>query len=138
MPKKYPDYKCIHGKRKYDCIPCGGKGICEHYKVKRMCVKCKGTSICVHGTQRYICAPCGGRGVCSHGKTKINCRICGVGYCRHGNRHRTCKGCVAEKIIFTVPDPDNQSYADRLQHVDQYIDVDDDPPEELFGLTIKS
>ena len=25
-----PKNKCPHRKRKYDCIDCGGKGICEH------------------------------------------------------------------------------------------------------------
>ena len=34
--------QCIHGKKPYYCVGCGGKGICKHGKRKATCRDCGG------------------------------------------------------------------------------------------------
>ena len=50
MAKK--GYNCEHGRQRYRCKDCGGKGICEH------------------GRDRYYCKDCGGKGICEHGQVR--------------------------------------------------------------------
>ena len=53
--------KCPHGKNKYYCKACGGKGICMHGKHKRICgyFECGGGSaLCSHGDQKHQCLQC--------------------------------------------------------------------------------
>uniref|UniRef100_A0A0G4HRP9 Uncharacterized protein n=1 Tax=Chromera velia CCMP2878 TaxID=1169474 RepID=A0A0G4HRP9_9ALVE len=33
---------CVHGTRRYDCVPCGGKYVCEHRRLRRFCRDCSG------------------------------------------------------------------------------------------------
>ena len=47
---------CPHGRARYVCKDCGGKGICEH------------------GRERYGCKECGGSGLCEHGRQRRNCK----------------------------------------------------------------
>ena len=35
------EYRCSHGKHKYYCKECGGKGICEHGRNKFHCKECR-------------------------------------------------------------------------------------------------
>lgn len=50
--------KCEHGKTKYTCVECCGKGICIHKKNKQYCKECKGSAICKHGKDKYRCIQC--------------------------------------------------------------------------------
>ena len=47
---------CSHGRRRYTCKICGGKGICSH------------------GRQRYQCKECGGGGICPHKRIRSQCK----------------------------------------------------------------
>jgi hypothetical protein len=99
--------KCPHGKRKYDCIDCGGKGICEHKKhkyncnicgnrcnhnkKKSRCVECSGSAICEHKKRKDNCKDCSGSGICQHKKQKSHCNLCSG--CEHGFIKLSCKSC---------------------------------------------
>lgn len=72
--KKY----CTHGKEKYYCFECGGKGVCKHQIRRSRCKECGGSEICVHGRLRYHCADCSGKGICKHRKQRHFCKICNV------------------------------------------------------------
>ena len=86
--------KCIHGKRLYYCIDCGGKGICKHGKQKTQCKECGGSALCKHGKQKAYCKECGGSALCKHGKQKARCKECGgKGICKHGKQKVYCKEC---------------------------------------------
>ena len=90
---------CIHGKRKYNCINCGGKRVCEHGKWKYQCKICGGKGICEHGKRKYLCKICGGKGICEHGKRKYECKVCeGKGICEHKKVKYQCKVCGGKKI----------------------------------------
>ncbi len=75
--------KCPHGKQKYYCRKCKGKGICEHDRRRNQCKECGGiilyfiiyicsdflnyvfflfvgTSICEHDPVRSTCKECRG------------------------------------------------------------------------------
>ena len=104
-PKK--EIKCPHGKRKYNCIGCGGKGICEHKKQKNncnicgnrcihnkkksRCIDCDGSSICEHKKRKDNCKECCGSGICEHKKQKSHCNVCNG--CEHGYIKLSCKQC---------------------------------------------
>eukprot|EP01084_Bolivina_argentea_P009594 17910_1 len=68
---------CVHGKRKYQCKDCGGRGICQHGKQKYFCKECGGRGICEHGKHKYQCKDCGGSSICEHGRQKYFCKDCG-------------------------------------------------------------
>ena len=71
-----PNPKCIHNRRRFDCVECKGAGICEHLKRKTRCKECNGNSICPHGSEKENCVPCGGVSICEHGKRRRRCPIC--------------------------------------------------------------
>jgi hypothetical protein len=71
-----PAPKCIHNRRRFDCVECKGAGICEHLKRKTRCKECNGNSICPHGSEKENCVPCGGVSICEHGKRRRRCPIC--------------------------------------------------------------
>jgi hypothetical protein len=50
--------KCPHGKRRYECVDCGGVGICEHKKKRHFCLLCEGASVCKHDRQKHQCGFC--------------------------------------------------------------------------------
>ena len=50
--------KCPHGRQRYYCKDCGGKGICEHGRQRSRCKECGGASICEHSHVRYRCKEC--------------------------------------------------------------------------------
>jgi hypothetical protein len=86
----------MHSRMKYNCIDCGGKGICEHGKQTSHCSQgCGGSSWCAHGRIKRQCNLCGGSSVCEHGKRKSQCRPCGgSSFCAaHGRRKTICKEC---------------------------------------------
>ncbi len=86
--------KCIHGKQKYVCVDCGGKGICQHGKRKAICRECNGSGICQHGKRKEQCRECNGSGICQHGKRKEQCREChGSSYCQHDKVKARCREC---------------------------------------------
>jgi hypothetical protein len=69
---------CAHGIRKYDCRICKGRGICEHDRCRRKCVRC-GNPVsrrCPHGRKKYDCIECNGRGICPHKRRRRRCREC--------------------------------------------------------------
>lgn len=86
--------KCLHGKRKAQCKPCGGSAFCEHGKHKFTCRPCGGSIFCEHGKHKFTCKQCGGSAFCEHGKRKIQCEQCkGSALCEHGKRKSYCKPC---------------------------------------------
>ena len=87
--------KCEHGKRKAQCIECGGTSICEHRKRRSTCKECGGTSICEHMKQKKSCKECGfGYVLCKHLKTKAQCKECGgSAFCQHGKYKSHCREC---------------------------------------------
>jgi hypothetical protein len=99
-----PSPKCIHNRRRYDCVECGGAGICVHKMRKSRCTECGGKELCSHGNQKGDCVYCGGSSICEHDKRRRRCVECnGAAICEH-NKHRQncvqCKGsliCVHDK-----------------------------------------
>src|SRR6185312_15560941 len=93
--------KCAHGKRKYQCVDCGGAGICEHKRIRSQCKECGGSAICEHGRQRARCKECGGGSICEHGRQRARCKECGgSAICEHGRIRSQCKDCVPlEKML---------------------------------------
>ena len=55
---KIRKYQCIHNKRMYLCVDCGGPQICKHKKIKYRCVDCGGSQICEHKKRKYNCKMC--------------------------------------------------------------------------------
>ena len=58
LSNKIGKYKCVHNKRKYLCIDCGGSQICQHKKRKYCCIDCDGSQICQHKKRKYCCKLC--------------------------------------------------------------------------------
>lgn len=74
---------CKHGKadKGYNCKECkaegiGGKGICEHQRVRSECKDCGGASICEHKRVRSQCIECGGSSFCEHQRRRSECKEC--------------------------------------------------------------
>ena len=67
---------CPHGRRRYDCKECGGKGTCEHGRKHSKCKECGGSEICEHGHRRSKCKECGGGAICEHGRERRRCKEC--------------------------------------------------------------
>ena len=67
---------CPHGRERYECKECGGKGVCDHGHVCSICKECGGSSICEHGRQRSQCKECGGSQICEHGRRRYRCKDC--------------------------------------------------------------
>jgi hypothetical protein len=116
---KYVRKKCEHGKQSYYCIPCGGKGVCPHGKIKSGCKECGtgsalcihgkykqhcredgcGASICEHGHRRARCADCKGGSICEHSKMRSRCVDCnGLEICEHKIRKERCFVCKGSAI----------------------------------------
>lgn len=92
---------CKHGKYKKNCKKCGGSGICEHKKHKRFCKECGGKGFCEHGKHKQFCKDCGGKGICKHERQKYLCKECGgKGICKHGERKYRCKNCYTGKEFY--------------------------------------
>ena len=53
-----PKNKSPHGKVKYTCKECGGKGICEHNNRKPYCKISRGSQICEHNKRKAGCNVC--------------------------------------------------------------------------------
>ena len=114
---------CEHNKRRYICVMCKGNGICDHGKRKERCVQCKGSQICEHSKIKYKCVQCKGNGVCEHGKQKIICVACkGNGICEHNKRRYNCVLCKGNGICnhgkqkIQCKDCSLQSWLIKLQH----------------------
>ena len=85
---------CPHGRERYRCKECGGKGICKHGRARSHCKECGGSQICEHGRQRSYCKECGGASICEHGRQRYSCKDCGgKGVCEHGRQRSKCKEC---------------------------------------------
>ena len=94
---KYVHKKCKHGKQKYFCKDCGGKGYCEHNRNKKDCVLCKGCMICSHGKRKRTCIECKGSSICSHGTRKSICIQCkGSSICQHDKIKNDCIICTPD------------------------------------------
>jgi hypothetical protein len=50
--------RCVHLRRLYSCIDCGGAGTCEHKVIRSTCRQCGGGSMCKHGKRRCRCNQC--------------------------------------------------------------------------------
>jgi len=91
--------KCPHGKRKNDCVECGGSSICIHKKRKFNCKECGGGAYCIHGIMKARCRDCGGSAYCSHNIVKFNCRECkGGAFCKHDKIKTRCKECGGSSL----------------------------------------
>lgn len=92
----YPDRvkvrtKCVHNKRKSDCIQCGGRSVCIHNRQKARCIECTG---CVHGKRKSRCEVCSGTEICEHNINKYGCKVCNSKIlCIHDKIKRNCKDC---------------------------------------------
>ena len=122
--RKYKKPLCPHGRQRYDCVDCGGPGICEHHRRKRHyeeCVVTLGTA-CPHGRVKIYCAvckpvtvcPCGvvktrfsscmAKSNCVHGVRKWMCKPCSPHLvCAHGEFHRECVSCRGKPRRPTAP-----------------------------------
>ena len=90
---------CPHGRRRYQCKECGGKGICEHGRRRSACKECGGGSICEHGRVRSRCKECGGSQICEHGRRRPQCKECGGSQiCEHGRQRSKCKECQSARV----------------------------------------
>ena len=67
---------CEHGRRRYTCKKCGGKGICSH------------------GRQRYQCKDCGGGGICTHKRIRSQCKG------KYSKRSRSNVAVILVRIVF--------------------------------------
>ena len=86
--------KCIHGRVKANCKPCGGSSICLHDRIKYQCKDCGGSRICEHGRSRFHCRECKGSSICEHNKQRNKCKDCGgSSFCTHGRIRHACKEC---------------------------------------------
>lgn len=87
---------CVHGKRKYRCRDCKGAGICEHDRIRDDCFQCGGNRFCVHDLRRERCLECSGTGLCEEHKVrKEYCIPCkGSGICQHEKRRNRCVVCT--------------------------------------------
>jgi hypothetical protein len=68
MPSPY----CKHGRRRRECVNCGGSGICEHNRRRNTCVDCGGSGICEHNRRRTRCVDCGGQPALPEAQLKTN------------------------------------------------------------------
>lgn len=97
--KRKPEANCGHGKRKRDCVQCGGSSLCEHKRQKSKCKECNGSSICEHNRRRSRCNECGGGSICEHKRQKHICIECGgSSFCKHGRRKSNCKECGGNSL----------------------------------------
>ena len=71
-----PSPKCPHGRRKCQCVECGGGSICEHKRYRATCIECGGASICEHKRRRAMCIECGGASICEHNRQRLCCKLC--------------------------------------------------------------
>jgi hypothetical protein len=90
---------CEHEKIKYICIKCNPNLLCKHSKRKNKCVECKGSSICEHNKRKTRCIECNGTSICEHKKIKSRCVDCkGSSICEHGKRKEYCTTCDGSSI----------------------------------------
>ena len=66
LNERYEDPICGHGRRRVQCIECGGSAVCEHRRIRFQCMDCGGSQTCEHRRIRDKCADCN------------PCRFCGV------------------------------------------------------------
>ena len=94
-----PNPKCIHNRRRYNCVECGGAGICVHKMRKSRCAECGGKELCSHGRQEKDCVDCGGSQICEHSKRKRRCVECnGAAICEHKRNKQHCVECKGSLI----------------------------------------
>lgn len=94
-----PSPRCIHNRRRYDCVECGGAGICIHKMRKTRCIECGGKELCSHGRQEKDCINCGGSQICQHGKRRRRCVDCdGAAICEHKRNKQHCVECKGSLI----------------------------------------
>ena len=72
---------CEHGRRRTQCVQCGGSEICEHKRQRHNCIKCKGSQICEHNQQRLSCKTC----------SPYSCGACKQVYAGKSSYTRHCK-----------------------------------------------
>jgi hypothetical protein len=89
---------CEHGRRKYVCKECGGKGLCEHNRPKAQCREC-GAGYCEHKRRRSDCKECSGSQICTHNRNRNYCRECNAEhFCPHDRLKSRCKECGGSQI----------------------------------------
>lgn len=91
----YQRKKCPHGRRRAQCIECGGGSVCEHKRLRNQCIECGGAGICEHKRQRNKCVECGGSNICEHKRQRHQCLECGgASICEHKRQRHHCKLCT--------------------------------------------
>ena len=94
-----PNPKCIHNRRRYDCVECGGAGICSHKMRRSRCAECGGKELCSHGNKKGDCVDCGGSQICEHDKRRRRCVECnGAAICEHKRNKQHCVECKGSLI----------------------------------------
>ena len=94
-----PSPKCIHNRRRYDCVECGGAGICSHKMRRSRCAECGGKELCSHGNKKGDCVDCGGSQICEHDKRRRRCVECnGAAICEHNKNRQNCVQCKGSLI----------------------------------------
>jgi len=110
--------RCHHGKEKYYCYDCGGKGACPCHKRKARCKIHGGHLLCKpHGIELYYCKRCKGKGICNHGFQRRHCRLCAAQgkpvLCRHRLVMGLCLKCIAATEPSSRPNVGEHSAAEE-------------------------
>lgn len=98
--------RCVHGRRRYTCVACGGKGICKHKRQRYQCKECGGSGICPHDRIRSQCKDCKGGSICKHKRIRSVCVECGGGsICEHKRIRGKCVQCkdIIEGVAVPLP-----------------------------------
>ena len=94
-----PSPKCIHNRRRYNCVECGGAGICSHKMRRSRCAECGGKELCSHGNKKGDCVDCDGSQICEHDKRRRRCVECnGAAICEHKRNKQHCVECKGSLI----------------------------------------
>ena len=116
--------RCLHGKEKYYCYDCGGKGACACHKRKARCKIHGGHLLCKpHGIELYYCKRCKGKGICDHGFKKRHCRKCVPQgkpiLCHHRLVVGLCLQCAVDAYTFN----NNKISLDNKKKISAYAPV---------------
>jgi len=91
--------KCEHGRRRNECLECGGASICEHKRIRSSCIECDGSQVCEHKRIRSKCIECGGASICEHKRQRSFCIECGGNQiCEHKRQRSSCIECDGSQI----------------------------------------
>jgi hypothetical protein len=109
---------CEHNRLRYVCIQCGGNGLCKHNRERSKCKECGGSQICEHNRVRSRCKECGGSQICEHNINRSACRKCrGSQVCEHNKRRVNCKDCNGSNICLHNKEKQTCKICDPQGHI---------------------